>query len=680
MGLLFIWKTLVGVGEQMNENEALKITDLEPDWFQELKKRYQAGTRQFILDFNVRDLVFVPEQLSPDVLKTQRHHPIQLQRVVSFLCHRWAEPFDIVLTYSLTTGIQVYQRDNHHPHFIRSVSVHEAMENQTGIETLLYEEMANWSIHQPYELLPMFQNPTEQSIRYTFDPLQALFFLNRLLTQQHLLPTDINDDASKHRPVRIALLIDYLEHLAPARNIGQRDLIMMTEVLSRWAIDEQIQENDHVIVMVTENIHDVTPELYTGTTSTARIRLLRPERQERRQFLAWLQMQNALSPNENVDRLANLTTGFNYADLRSLTQYANRHTDGQVHDQLIRERKAEIIHSESEERLQIIEPSFGWEQIGGLKHVKESLVDVAQWLQTPELAALVPKGMLFAGPPGTGKTHVAKALAYESGVNMVKLGNVRSEYVGQSERNMTRVLEVARAFAPVIIFVDEIDQAYGQRGTGQGDSGVTSRLFGMLLEFTGDNANRGKVMWIAASNRPDHIDSAMISRFDRVTPFLLPDEVDRAHILLKAMPKVIGFKWANGLDIQQWSSEAQKQFKTILQKTTEFSGRELEQVVRRALELAGQENQGEPQLNPQYLLKALNLFKHSHDKHIYLLQTLLALRVTNFTDFLPTPNALPDIILRVQDGKKVIDWSQVERLLHKLMRGIDIPELARRYQ
>jgi len=542
---------------------------------------------------------------------------------------------------------------------------------------VLYSEMAGRAIERPHNLLELLRpDPNQETIRHTTNPLQAMFFLDRLLTHRFLAPANPQINRPQPHPARIALLLDHLEHLAPASAIGERDLIMMTETLSRWALDDRIAQNRHLIVMLADDIHQVAPTLYTGGAATVRIMLPRPEREERRCFLEWLKGGGRIAPDTNVDGLSGLTAGFNYADLESVARYAEEHTGQQISDELVRLRKAEIIRAESHGLLQVVEPTFGWEQVGGLSHVIRALDDVAKWLRAPEPSPLVPKGMLFVGPPGTGKSHVAQALARESHVNMVKLRDIQSMWVGESERNMTRVLEVARAFAPVIIFVDEIDQAYGQRGGGQGDSGVTARLFGKLLEFIGDNANRGRVVWIAASNRPDLIDAALVSRFDRIVPFLLPSEADRRELLLKAMPKIAEFEWCGGADPETWPADVRSDWEEAIQKTRDFSGREIELVVRRALELAtrGDDAKRPLQLEPKWLLEALRYFKHSHDRRVYMLQTLLALRATNFTDFLPDPSVLPDNILRVRgDGQREIDWERVSNMLARLLSGSDLP-------
>src|SRR5262249_21903551 len=175
---------------------------------------------------------------------------------------------------------------------------------------------------------------------------------------------------------------------------------------------------------------------------------------------------------------------------------------------------------------------------------------------------------LLVGPPGTGKTLVAEALAKEAGFNFVRLGDVRSMWVGESERNLSHVLRVLVELAPVVVFVDEVDQMLGQRDQGwSGDSGVSARLFARILNFMGRNEHRGRIIWVAATNRPDLLDEAMLRRFDRVFPFFVPSDIDRSRILA-AMPAITGVTYAPGIS-----------FTDVVAATSGLTGSALEVIV-----------------------------------------------------------------------------------------------------
>jgi SpoVK/Ycf46/Vps4 family AAA+-type ATPase len=138
------------------------------------------------------------------------------------------------------------------------------------------------------------------------------------------------------------------------------------------------------------------------------------------------------------------------------------------------------------------------------------------------------------GPPGTGKTYLAECFAKECGMLCVRFRPLRGMYVGQSERNQEKAFGAIRALAPVVVIVDESDQAEGgNRNQGSGDSGVTERMRASSFNFWADNALRGKVLRIDSTNRVDLIDAAMrrSGRTDVKIPILMPDETARRQIL-----------------------------------------------------------------------------------------------------------------------------------------------------
>jgi SpoVK/Ycf46/Vps4 family AAA+-type ATPase len=201
----------------------------------------------------------------------------------------------------------------------------------------------------------------------------------------------------------------------------------------------------------------------------------------------------------------------------------------------VRQAKDQIVAQEYAGLLEILDPRFGFEAVGGMSELKA-------WFQAEVISPLragrtdVPMGVLFVGPPGTGKTLFVRALAKEAGFNCValRMENILGGIVGTSERNLARALAIIRSLSPVILFVDELDQTdVSSRGQGSGNP-VAGNLFNQLLQFLSDGANRGKVIFIGASNRPDLIDGAFkrFGRVDAIIPVLLPDEDERAAIAL----------------------------------------------------------------------------------------------------------------------------------------------------
>ena len=186
-------------------------------------------------------------------------------------------------------------------------------------------------------------------------------------------------------------------------------------------------------------------------------------------------------------------------------------------------------------------PNISFDDIGGLKkQIRETVETVELPLKNPEIFKEVgitpPKGVLFYGPPGTGKTLLAKAVAHETNATFIKI--VASEfvkkYIGEGSRLVRGVFELAKEKAPAIIFIDEIDAIAAKRlqGSTSGDREVQRTLMQLLAEMDGFES-RGNVGIIAATNRPDILDPALVrpGRFDRIIEVPVPDEEGKLEIL-----------------------------------------------------------------------------------------------------------------------------------------------------
>ena len=162
---------------------------------------------------------------------------------------------------------------------------------------------------------------------------------------------------------------------------------------------------------------------------------------------------------------------------------------------------------------------------------------MALW-QAADLRAL-PKGYIFCGPVGTGKTYLVECLAGEAGVPVVKLKNFRDRWVGSSEGNLEKIFRLIRGLGRCIVFIDEADQSLGKRDAGSGDSGLSGRLYSMIAQEMGDADNRGKVIWILASSRPDliEVDLKRPGRVDVKIPLLPTTTLAESAALLKALLK-----------------------------------------------------------------------------------------------------------------------------------------------
>ncbi len=222
-------------------------------------------------------------------------------------------------------------------------------------------------------------------------------------------------------------------------------------------------------------------------------------------------------------------------------------------------------------------PTVHWEDIGGLEEVKKELREAVEWpLKNPEifkrLGIKPPKGILLYGPPGCGKTLLARAVATESEANFITIKGpeVFSKWVGESEKAIREVFRKARMAAPAVIFFDEIDSLVPRRGLGFADSGVTERVISQLLTEMDGIVTLEDIVVIAATNRPDIVDPAVLrpGRFDRLIYVPEPDEKSRLEIFkiyTKNMPL------AGDVDL-----------KKLAEMTKNYSGADIEALCREA--------------------------------------------------------------------------------------------------
>ncbi|NJE10798.1 CDC48 family AAA ATPase [Thermococcus sp. MAR1] len=302
-----------------------------------------------------------------------------------------------------------------------------------------------------------------------------------------------------------------------------------------------------------------------------------------------------------LEELAEVTHGFVGADLAALAREAAM----AALRRLIKEGKIDfeaehipkevleelrVTRKDFYEALKMVEPSalrevllevpnVRWDDIGGLEEVKEELKEAVEWpLKYPEaflgLGITPPKGILLYGPPGTGKTLLAKAVANESEANFIAIKGpeVLSKWVGESEKNIREIFRKARQAAPTVIFIDEIDAIAPRRGTDV--NRVTDRLINQLLtEMDGIQENSGVVV-IAATNRPDIIDPALLrpGRFDRLILVPAPDEKARLEIFKVHTRRV---PLAEDVSLEE-----------LAKRTEGYTGADIEAVVREAAMLA----------------------------------------------------------------------------------------------
>jgi SpoVK/Ycf46/Vps4 family AAA+-type ATPase len=237
-------------------------------------------------------------------------------------------------------------------------------------------------------------------------------------------------------------------------------------------------------------------------------------------------------------------TGLSRVGARRLVAMALRGGQRLTADWVSKVKKS-LIESECQGLLDFIESSLTLDHMAGSEPVKAWLREDAALLKKGALHAL-PMGYLIAGRIGTGKTYLVTCWAGELGIPCVVFKNFRDRWVGATESNLEKIFAVLKAIGQVLVFVDEADQAAGKREGGDGDSGLSGRVYAMLAKEMSDTRNRGRILWVFATSRPDllEVDLKRQGRLDVHIPLFAPETPAEMTALFKAIAKKLKFPLA----------------------------------------------------------------------------------------------------------------------------------------
>jgi transitional endoplasmic reticulum ATPase len=367
---------------------------------------------------------------------------------------------------------------------------------------------------------------------------------------------DIFKEAEDHAPSII--FIDEIDSIAPKREevSGEVERRVVAQLLS--LMDGLQSRGQVVVVAATNRPNAVDPALRRGGRFDREIEIGVPDKVGRLEILHVHTRGMPLAENVNLERIADITHGFVGADISALCKEAAMHAlrmilpTINIEEEIPQEvlDKLQITGDDFMDALKNIEPSamrevfvevpdVHWSDVGGLDNVKQELKESVEWpLKYKDVFAATntspPKGILLFGPPGTGKTLIAKAVANESEANFISIKGpeMLSKWVGESEKAVRETFRKARQSAPTIIFFDELDAIAPTRGSGMGDSHVTERVISQMLTELDGLEELHNVVVIAATNRPDMVDTALLrpGRLDRLLYIPPPDEASRLAI------------------------------------------------------------------------------------------------------------------------------------------------------
>jgi len=507
--------------------------------------------------------------------------------------------------------------------FLFYFNVRDIIDNNRPIDRYLYDEFIK---HRNFSIVAYYNI----SNGLTFlDPLMEREFNkitnNEAANLMNSLPSRIFpyiDLALKS--TKMALFIDHAEKIIPATDISSMNLEerMALIWMCEWSVSPRISSVGSVIFMMSDNLVDVSREVLKSSYRVEPVLVELPGLDERKKYIEYLLKDNSVKTDISIDEFSKLSSGLSKKAIKDIKLRAE--SEGvPISFEFIKDKKHSILKKEYGDVLEFIYPEISFDEIGGMEKAKNYLIkNIVEPVKKGDLRR-VPMGILLCGPSGTGKTLLVNALAKSSGFNCVKIdmSRILGQYVGESEKNFKKCLLGAQSQEPVIVFVDEIDTAF-RRGE-SGDNGVNRNIFSEFLQFTSNTNNRGKVIFIAATNRPDLLDPALkrAGRFDKKIPILLPDASERAMIF-----KVILKKYGFESDI--------KDFTPFAEATEDYTGAEIEAVVRKAYEIANEDdNEGSCIITEGILTQAVKKCRPSTQQIKFM--TILAVKECDDIDLLP---------------------------------------------
>ena len=495
-----------------------------PSWANEMRDLFRSGSAaQFLLHGNVFDVVPLAGKLLS---------------VPAFLEQAMFGTYDVVLRYDRSRGVRATRGADDWGEWLQN-----ALGREAATQTL------------------------------TREPGSALELIDRYLLRTLNLQALPGGAAGK--PKRIAVIIEFAEFVVPrgdALQLGGPFAANTVKVLG-WANDPAVAQSNIVTVLISEGLHDLNA-LVVENPHTAALHLPLPNEADMLSYMQTLSSTQfpdlPAKCDVPIETLAARLTGLSRVGARTAIALALGN-DKRITSAWLGEIKKDLIERECQGLLEFVESPFTMDHVAGMAAVKTWLREDTELLRKGALRAL-PMGYLICGRIGTGKTFLVQCWAGELGIPCVVFKNFRDRWVGATESNLEKIFAILRALGQVVVFVDEADQAAGKREGGDGDSGLSGRVYSMLAKEMSDTRNRGRIIWVFATSRPDllEVDLKRQGRLDVHIPLFPPETPEEREALLLAIARKLKFPLAAG-DLPPFTDDLR------------LGGNELEGVLVRAL-------------------------------------------------------------------------------------------------
>ena len=495
-----------------------------PAWAAEMRDLFRSGSAaQFLLHGSVFDVV---------------PHGGKLLSVPAFLEQVMFASYDVVLRYDRSRGVRATRGGEDWGDWLQN-----ALGREAATQTLMRE------------------------------PGSALELIDRYLLRT--LNLQALPGGTTGKPKKIAIIIEFAEFVVPrgdALQLGGPFAANTVKVLG-WANDPAVVQSNIVTVLLSEGLHDLNSLVVENPHAPA-LHLPLPDETDMLAYLTALsttQFPDMMAKCDvPIETLAARLTGLSRVGARTAIALALGN-DKRITSAWLGQIKKELIERECQGLLDFVESPFTMDHVAGMEPVKTWLREDTELLKRGALRAL-PMGYLICGRIGTGKTFLVQCWAGELGIPCVVFKNFRDRWVGATESNLEKIFAILRALGQVVVFVDEADQAAGKREGGDGDSGLSGRVYSMLAKEMSDTRNRGRIIWVFATSRPDllEVDLKRQGRLDVHIPLFPPETPAEREALLLAIARKLKFPLAAG-DLPPFADDLR------------LGGNELEGVLVRAL-------------------------------------------------------------------------------------------------
>jgi hypothetical protein len=455
-----------------------------PDWAKEMIALYESDSaNQFILYGNIYDRFLFKADGEPI------HGSL-----VDFLKRVLMPQFHVIFNYDLGNGLRVERGG---------------------------EKLKEWPPIQVAQELPRAPRPAAE-----------------LLTRY--LRYCANLGRTNRGRVSVGVIVESSHLVAPAvPGVLNYDLNALALLLREWASEELLRGHPVATCLLTENLNDLHP-IVVQNPRAARIKIPLPTVDDLSGAIDLIgsNYPTALAGyQENSRHLAKGLTGItiNGLDrLLRLKEYKKENLD----EADLAEQKQRLVEEECQGLIEFIEPKRTLDDLFGQEKLKECFrQDLILW-RSGDLRGL-PMGYLICGPVGTGKTFLVECLAGEARVPVVKIKNFRDRWVGSTEGNLEKIFRLLQALDRCYVFVDEADQAFGKRDSSGQDAGLSGRIYSMMAAEMSRPENRGRVIWVLASSRPDliEVDLKRPGRVDLKVPIFPTSSPEEGYALLRSLAK-----------------------------------------------------------------------------------------------------------------------------------------------